>query len=301
MRTSWTGCFPVMLTPFTSTGAIDVVGLDALIEWYLGHGASGLFACCQSSEIGCLGWDERLWLARHVVARVGGRVPVVGTGSLGLGDLAGEAACLRAFAATGVDATVIITGQVVPPDTDDAGAVDLLERLAAMVPEVALGLYECPRPYKRLISVAGMARLAANPQWRYGKETACDPAVSAAKARACAGTSLALFDACVAQVSSSLAAGAAGTSPIVANLVPDLVAQLCALSKSAQPALQEALTELGRLCEIGYPQAVKIAIGNEVGIGPWCRQASSPGPADHAAVLMRKVAELRAQFATVTA
>ena len=290
----WGGCFPVMLTPFTADGAIDGHGLDALIEWYLGHGATGLFACCQSSEIGCLGWEERLWLAERVVARVRGRVPVVGTGSLGIGDLAAEAACLRRFAETGVDATVIITGHVVPPEADDAAAVDVLERIAVAVPGVALGLYECPRPYKRLLSVAGVARLAAGGSWRYFKETACDPAISSAKARACLGTPLALFDACVAQVSSSLAAGAAGTSPILANLVPDLVAQLCA---HPEPTLQAELTELGRLVEIGYPRAVKEAIAGEVAIHPWCRQQSSPGPVGHARALAQRVAELRARFA----
>lgn len=292
--TTWSGCFPVMLTPFTADGAIDENGLDALIEWYLGHGATGLFACCQSSEIGCLGWEERLWLAKRVVARVRGRVPVVGTGSLGIGDLAAETACLTRFAETGVDATVIITGHVVPPEADDAAAVDLLERIAAAVPGVALGLYECPRPYKRLISVDGVARLAASGRWRYFKETACDPLVSAAKARACQGTPLALFDACMAQVSSSLAAGAAGTSPILANLVPDLVAQLCA---HPEPALQAELTELGRLVEIGYPRAVKEAIAGEVAIYPWCRQQSSPGPVGHARALAQRVADLRVRFA----
>lgn len=298
MTTTWTGCFPVMLTPFTREGAIDVPGLDALIEWYLSNGATGLFACCQSSEIGCMGWEERLWLARHVVERVAGRVPVVGTGSLGVGDLAAEIACLRQFATTGVAASVIITGHVIPAAADDATAVAILERIAAALPGVALGLYECPRPYKRLISVAGVAQLAANGSWRYFKETACDPQISAAKARACSGTPLALFDACMAQVSSSIAAGAVGTSPILANLVPDLVARLCA---HPEPELQAELTELGRLVEMGYPRAVKQAIAAEVPIGPWCRVTSSAAPDDHAQVLMQRVAAARERFAVAGA
>lgn len=292
----WSGCFPVMLTPFGDDGAIDERGLDALIEWYLGHGARGLFACCQSSEIARLGWEERLWLARHVVERVRGRVPVVAAGSLGLGDLAAEAACLRQLAATGVDAAVVITGQIVPQADGDRAAEDRLHALADLAPGVALGLYECPRPYKRLLSVDAVGRLARSGRWTYFKETACDPAVSTAKARACSGTPLAMFDACMAQTVSSLQAGAAGTSPILANLVPDLVARLC---DNRSPDLQAALTDLGALVEQGYPRAVKRAIAAEVGIGTRCRVASSPGPAGHEATLMRVTAELRERFATV--
>ncbi len=293
--TTWSGCFPVMLTPFTTGGAIDEYALDALIEWYLDLGASGLFACCQSSEIAHLGWEERCWLARRVVERVRGRVPVVGTGSLGIGDLDGEAACLRCFADTGVDATVIITGAVIPQSADDATATSLLEQLADRLPGVALGLYECPRPYKRLVTADALGRLARDGRWRYVKETACVPALSDAKARACAGTPLALFDACMAQVTSSLAAGAVGCSPIVANLVPDLVAQLCV---TRSPDLQAGLTQLGALVERGYPLAVKQAIADEVPIAPLCRTVSSPAAAGHAAVLKQTASDLRERFAS---
>jgi 4-hydroxy-tetrahydrodipicolinate synthase len=282
-----------MLTPFSEDGAIDEAGLDALIDWYLGHGAGGLFTCCQSSEIAHLGWEERYWLASHVVRRVGGRVPVVATGTLGLDDPAGEAACLRRCADTGVDAVVVITGQVVPVTADDAEAVERLEALAAAAPGPALGLYECPRPYKRLLSPAGLGLLAASGRWRYCKETSCAPAVTAAKVQACAGTPLAVFDACMAQVDSSLAAGAAGCSPILANLVPDLVARLCT---TRDPRLQAALAELGRLVELGYPHAVKTAIADETGIGDRCRQASSPGPAGHADTLRRAADALRCDW-----
>ena len=45
------GLWPVMITPFTDAGEIDYASLEALIEWYERHGAAGLFAACQSSEI----------------------------------------------------------------------------------------------------------------------------------------------------------------------------------------------------------------------------------------------------------
>lgn len=293
------GMIPVMLTPFTADGAIDEPGLDALIEWYLDHGAVGLFACCQSSEIDHLGWDERCWLARHVVERVHGRVPVVATGSLGVGDLAAEAALMRSMAATGVDVVVAITGHIVPPEASDEQAVQRLEALAAATPGVRLGLYECPRPYKRLISPAGVGRLAASGRWHYYKDTACDAAITAAKIRACAGTPLAMYDAHAAHIAASLDAGAAGCSPIIANLVPDLIAELCA---TRDPELQAAIAELGRLVEVGYPLAVKQALAIAgLPILPRCRRTCGTAPSGHGADLARRAAELRQRFAAAVA
>jgi 4-hydroxy-tetrahydrodipicolinate synthase len=292
------GLFPVMLTPFTPDGAIDADGLDHLIEWYIDSGATGLFACCQSSEIEQLGWEERCWLARHVVERARGRVPVVAVGSIGVGDLAAEAAMLRAIAATGVDVAVAITGHIIPREADDELAIRLLERLADATPGVPLGLYECPRPYKRLISVAGVTRLAASGRWRYLKDTACDAAVTAAKIRAAAGSPLAIYDAHAANIANSLAAGAAGCSPIVANLVPDLVAQLCATS---DPELQRQISELAALAEVGYPLAVKQALAmSGHPIHPVCRRRCDTAPAGHAAELARRAAALRERCALAT-
>lgn len=287
---------PVMLTPFTATGAIDEPALDALIEWYLEHGAGGLFACCQSSEIDHLGWEERMWLARRVVQRVRGRVPVVAVGTMGLQDLDGEAAGLRAIARTGVDAAVAITGHIVPAEADDATAVARLERLADLVPGVDLGLYECPRPYKRLISPAGVGQLAASGRWTYFKETSCDRVVTMAKVAASRGTRLRIYDAHAAHIAGSMDAGAAGCSPILANLVPDLVAQLCA---TRDPELQRELAELGAEVEIGYPLAVKQALVlSGLAMTSVCRRGCAPAPEGHAGRLVERAAALRARFAT---
>ena len=71
------GIIPVMLTPLTEQGALDLEGLDRLVDWYLDHGADALFAVCQSSEMQLLSLDERVTLARRTLARAAGRVPVI--------------------------------------------------------------------------------------------------------------------------------------------------------------------------------------------------------------------------------
>ena len=44
-----TGVWPTMITPYHADGSIDYAALEALIDWYIVHGADGLFAVCQSS------------------------------------------------------------------------------------------------------------------------------------------------------------------------------------------------------------------------------------------------------------
>jgi dihydrodipicolinate synthase/N-acetylneuraminate lyase len=95
----------------------------------------------------------------------------------------------------------------------------------------------------------------------------------------------------MAQVAASNAAGAAGCSPILANLAPDLVARLCATN---DPELQAELSVLGAAVEIGYPLAVKQALADSgFPILPFCRKRCDPAPAGHAAALLQHAASIR--------
>lgn len=60
-----------MLTPFRD-GAVDYPALEALVEWYIAHGVSGLFAVCQSSEMFFLSLEERVGIARFVNEKAAG-------------------------------------------------------------------------------------------------------------------------------------------------------------------------------------------------------------------------------------
>lgn len=83
MKTSEKGFIPVMLMPFTTTGAIDFDALTRLTEFYLQAGAAGLFANCLSSEMFELSESERLRVIEHVLKVTNGLVPVVATGTFG--------------------------------------------------------------------------------------------------------------------------------------------------------------------------------------------------------------------------
>src|SRR5690606_13479077 len=99
---------PVMLTPFTESGAVDFGGLAKLTEFYLRAGAAGLFANCQSSEMFNLSGDEQLAVVDHVVRVTDGTVPVVATGTFG-GPVEKQADFVKRLYDTGVEAVIVIT------------------------------------------------------------------------------------------------------------------------------------------------------------------------------------------------
>ena len=107
------GIVPVMLTPFSFDGSVDLVGLDSLIDWYIGHGAAGLFAVCQSSEMEFLTLAEKISMCRRVVGQVNGRIPVIASGHTSAEPQA-QLDELLAVAATGVDAVVLVTNRLDP-------------------------------------------------------------------------------------------------------------------------------------------------------------------------------------------
>lgn len=272
MTEQFEGLWPVMLTAFGDDGRIDGEGVDALVDFYLDGGATGLFAVCQSSEMFDLSDDERLQLARRVVARTAGRAPVVATGTFG-GPVAQQAALVRRMAGTGVDAVVVLPNQLCASGEGEDALRPRLEELVAATEPVPLGLYECPQPYHRVLSPDLVAWAAGTGRFRYLKDTSRDPARIAPKVRAVAGSGLALFNAATSSALPSLRLGAAGLSPVAANLYPDLFAWLCAHPGDGRaPRLQRRLTLMDAVVKLKYPQSAKRYLAQQgVPIGPRTR------------------------------
>jgi 4-hydroxy-tetrahydrodipicolinate synthase len=150
--TSIEGIVPVMLTPFDASGAIDYAGLERLIEWYIAHGSDALFAVAQSSEMQFLSLAERGALGRFVVEKVAGRVPVVVSGHIS-DDPDAQAEELNVAAGTGPQGIVLVTNRLDPKrEGTEVFAANLKRLLTRLPSDIPLGLYECPAPYRRLLS-----------------------------------------------------------------------------------------------------------------------------------------------------
>lgn len=125
------GLVPVMLTPFTSTGAVDYQVLHQLTDFYVQAGATGLFANCLSSEMYELTEEERLATTRQIVQQTAGSMPVVATGTFG-GAVDKQADFVKRIYDTGIQAVIVITSQVVSPEENDQVFLDRISTLMEM-------------------------------------------------------------------------------------------------------------------------------------------------------------------------
>ena len=255
------GIIPVMITPFTESGAIDYPGVARLVEWYIAHGANALFAVCQSSEMQALTLPERVELAAFVHKAAAGRVPVVASGHISE-SRDDQIAELREIAATGVDGLVLVTNRL---DAGQAGGgrfLDDLHWLLARLPaDLPLGLYECPAPYRRLLTDDELRACAATGRFVILKDVSCDLATVRRRVALTAGTPLAIVNANAAIAFDAMKAGSRGFTGVFTNFHPDLYQWL--LTKSAaHPALAEELSvflALAAMAEpMGYPKLAKV-------------------------------------------
>ena len=168
------GVYPVMLTPFTEDNKVDYKSLGRLVDWYIEKGVAGLFADCQSSEMFFLSLEERVEIGRFVKQHAAGRVPVVTSGHIS-DTLEDQARELTAIAETGADAVILLTNRLAKENESDEIWLNNLKKLLDMLPkDVPLGFYECPYPYKRIISPELLKWCADTGRFYFIKDTSCD-------------------------------------------------------------------------------------------------------------------------------
>ncbi|PAW78013.1 MAG: hypothetical protein B9S32_09000 [Verrucomicrobia bacterium Tous-C9LFEB] len=263
------GSWPVMITPFDSGKRIDWVALDALIEWYIAAGSQGLFATCLSSELFHLDADERSALVRRVLSRASTRLPVIAAGAFAPNTTATDATgtptqiadAAHRLADTGIESVIFLTNQFAAPDDNDATLLTNLEAtLARLDPAIPVGLYECPVPYKRLLTPALTEWAACTGRFRFLKDTCCDLSQIKAKLSALHGSPLRFYNANTPTLLASLQAGGHGFSGIGANAMPHLYTWHCehfAKEPGTARELQQFLTDSSAAVDTHYPHSVK--------------------------------------------
>ncbi len=215
------GVWPTMITPFTDRGAVDYRAAEAVVEWYIRCGVQGIFAVCQSSEMFYLSLQERLGLARFVQDKAAGRAVVVASGHTG-SSITAQIEELKALADTGVEALVLVTNRLAGEGESDDVWRSHAERILESIPDIPFGLYECPYPYKRLVSPELLAWCAASGRFVFLKDTSCSLEDMEAKLAAVEDSSLKIYNANAATLFLSLGLGVAGYSGVMANFHADL-------------------------------------------------------------------------------
>lgn len=255
------GIVPVMLTPFTADEQIDYPALAKLIDWYLEKGVDALFAVCQSSEMQFLSLQERVELAHFVVQHVDGRVPVIASGHIS-DDIAAQKEELLAMAQTNIDALVLVTNHLDPRNEGSETFFATLNTLLDALPkELPLGLYECPAPYRRLLTDDEFSWCANSGRFVVLKDVSCDLPTVERRVKLAQGTPLNVINANAAIAWPAILAGSQGFSGVFTNFHPELYSWLWHNGKT-QCALADELAiflSLGAVTEtLGYPKNAKI-------------------------------------------
>jgi 4-hydroxy-tetrahydrodipicolinate synthase len=255
------GIVPVMLTPFHDDGTIDYAGLERLIEWYLAKGSDALFAVAQSSEMQFLSLAERGALARFVVEKVAGRVPVVASGHIS-DDHDAQAEELRVAADSGAQGVVLVTNHLDPKRDGSQTFLANLNRLLSKLPsDIPLGLYECPAPYRRLLTDDELKACIDTGRFVMLKDVSCDLATVKRRVALAQGSPLKILNANAAIAWDAMKAGSAGFNGVFTNFHPDLYQWL--RSRSAEdPVLAEELSTFLVVAAVseslGYPALAKM-------------------------------------------
>lgn len=260
------GIYPVMITPFTADNQIDYDAVDRIVEFYAQGGCHGIFAVCQSSEMFWLTENEREKLAARVVKASAGRMCVVASGHISerMEDQIRE---LRRIAATGVNAVVMISNRLASPNESDDALIARMKTILDAIPGVTFGMYECPYPYKRMLTPKVLEAMAETGRFTFIKDTCCDAELIAERIKLLDGR-IQLFNANCATALETFESGADGFSGIMANYHPDLLVWLYENFR-AQPEKARKLSSMLSVMSLvegcGHPAATKYHM-NLVGV-----------------------------------
>ncbi|MBS1668712.1 MAG: dihydrodipicolinate synthase family protein [Bacteroidetes bacterium] len=264
MNTNEKKFVPVMITPFNLKAKVDMDALSSLVEFYLAAGVKGFFANCLSSEMFSISEDERLEITKHIVNQVKGRVPIVATASFGL-TIEDKATFTKKIYYTGIDAAIMITGHFANVDQDDEVLLKNFEKMFSLTGNIPLGMYECPAPYKRIISSGLFKRLLEANRLIYHKDTSIEQAQVKAKLdilKSMGNNSLEFYDAHSPNAMFSLQAGAKGMSSISGNFYPEILVWMCNNANNPDKQeevkwLQSEITRVDPLIHQAYPMSAK--------------------------------------------
>ena len=262
------GTYPTMITPYRDDNTVDYEAVKNITNWYIDNGCTGIFAVCQSSEMIYLSLDEKIKIAKTVVETVkasGKNVSVVASGH-NSDDMNAQIEEMTAMANTGVDAIVWVSNRLDLHNDGDDVWIKNAEHLLSKLPEdIAIGIYECPYPYKRILTPNILDWCISTGRFTFIKDTCCDPDMLDARLEQLKGTSIKLFNANSQTFLYTLRHGAAGFSGIMGNFHPDLYAWVCEnYEKEPEKAerVQGFLTLTAFLEVLAYPQTAKYHMNN---------------------------------------
>ncbi len=226
MTTMKNGVWLTMITPFTAEGRIDYSAVESMLDFYHQRGVDGVFAICQSSEMFHLSLAERVELIRFIEKNRASEIQVIVSGHIA-DDVDNQLREAKEIFCDGVSAYVILPNRFATVDESDDVLLKRLERFVQGFAGVPLGMYECPFPYKRLLSPKVLKWCVNSGRFLFIKDTCCDLDQIREKLNLIHGTGLKLYNANSATLLESLRMGVSGYSGVMANIHPEFYVWLC--------------------------------------------------------------------------
>ncbi len=264
--------FTTMITPYKADGTVDYETAEKYVDFYFENGLDGIFAVCQSSEIFYLSLEERVKLNKLVYERAkkleresGRKFTVVSSGHIS--DTADEQAReLNAVYESGTDALILITNRLdINNEGDDVFIKNAEELLKRLPKDAKLGLYECPSPYKRLVTPKILNWCLSTGRFYYMKDTCCDLKMIKERCELLKGSEFKLLNANCQTLTQSMRFGGAGYCGIMCNFHPRLYSWLGKNFESEPKTADRVQSLIGSLgfTEVGlpYPLTAKYHMG----------------------------------------
>lgn len=265
--------FVTMITPYTKDGEVDYAAAEKYVDWYFEAGLDGIFAVCQSSEIHWLTLEERVKLnsvvykrAKELEKKYGRTFTVVSSGHVS-DSLEDQAKELTAIWESGTDYLILISNRLDVNNEGDDIFIENAEKLLSMLPEDAkLGLYECPNPYKRLMTPRLFDWCLSTGRFYYMKDTCCDLEMLADRMKQIEGTQFQLFNANAQTLLYSMKLGAKGYCGIMTNFHPKLYAWLCHEYENQPEKAEVVQAMLGTFAFMEAPQPYPLSAKNHMNL-----------------------------------
>ena len=200
------GIWPVMITPWTEDNKPDYKAIKGLVDWYVEKGCAGIFAMCQSSEMAFLTPQEKLDIAKATADDKATQFKEIE-------DM---------MQIKGIGAYVLVSNRLDQKNEGEAVFEANAQEIFDRYPEIDFGIYECPMPWKRLVSTEFLRHAGEQGRMVFLKDTCCDYELVRQRQAAVAGTPLKIFNANAQSWFDSCVHGAAGYSGVMANFHPDL-------------------------------------------------------------------------------
>lgn len=238
------GIYPTMITPFTDDNHVDYAAVEQLVEYFAASGCDGIFALCLSSEIFHLSDREMRSMMKFIADKNNGRMSLIASGHTSL-DVDVQIDQLKGMVDTGAEQAVLILNRLAAEHEGEDTVRRNCEKIFNALPEVTFGVYECPVPYKRMVSNDLIRWFAQTGRVGFIKDTCCNLEMIKGRLQAVGNSGIQLFNANTATLLDSMRAGAAGFSGVMANFHADLYAALYRFYRENDPRadkLQACLT-----------------------------------------------------------